>query len=108
MIKLQPAVKSTLVAYGSFLQNRYKAPGVFEELLLHSIKLYFDITTSRSFALNTCVLSISFIQSVNGAKFLNIACLFDLLFYLFGAFAAAIAPAPTVVMAPPTNRYVLP
>ena len=45
-----------------------------------------DITTSRSFALYIWVLFISFMQSVNGAQFLNITSLF-LLRYFFSYFA---------------------
>ena len=36
------------------------------------MKLYIGITTSMSLALSTCVLSISLMQSVNEAQFLNI------------------------------------
>ena len=35
------------------------------------MKLYISITPSMSLALSICVLFISLIQSVNGAKFLN-------------------------------------
>ena len=47
--------------------------------MLYPIKLYIDITTSRSLALSTCVLFISLIKSVNRAQFLNVTCLLRLL-----------------------------
>ena len=38
---------------------------------LYSIKSYIGITASMSLQLSTCVLFISLMQSVNGAKFLS-------------------------------------
>ena len=70
----------------------HEIPNVFELLTLYSIKLYIDITTSRSFALSTCLFALS-------TQFLNIVCL---LFY-----AASPAPAPTTVMFPAARIYTI-
>ena len=43
---------------------------------MYSIRLYIDITTSRSFALSVWILFLLLMQSVNGAQFLNVICLF--------------------------------
>ena len=71
-----------------------KLPGVLESFPRYSIILYIDITTSRSFALSSCVLFISFIQLVNGAQSLNIA----FLLFLPACLARAVAPDLITVM----------
>ena len=49
---------------------------------------------SRSFALSTCMLFISVIQSVNGAEFLDITCLL----FLSDCIASVSAPYPIRVV----------
>ena len=78
------------------LQNWHRLLDVFEKLSFCSIKLYISITTSRYVALSNCVLFISPIQLVKGAKFLSTTCLSFLPVW----FAALVAPTPTTVMFP--------
>ena len=44
----------------------------------HYKALNYLLSTSRSYALSSCVLTVSLIQLVNGATFFNISCLFSL------------------------------
>ena len=85
-----------MLSSGLSLLYSHKLPDVLEKLLLYSIKLYIDITTSRSLGLSSCVLNISFIPSANRAHFLNITCLL----FLSAAVAASYAPCPTIGIAP--------
>ena len=52
---------------------------MFEQLLLDYIKLYIDITASMSWVFSICVLFISLMQSVNGARFLDTTFLLTLI-----------------------------
>ena len=59
--------------------------------------LFIGITSSSSSELSACVLSVSLIQSINGAKILNITCLF-FLFAATSAFAATVMASLEVRM----------
>ena len=63
------AIALLAIKNGLFLQYCYKFPNFLECWSLYSIKLYIDINTLMSLVLSICVLSVSLIQSVNGAQF---------------------------------------